>query len=48
MEGAGTIFAPLGDGVFGGITAGRETTQVRIRSHAVAGRLNAIMRGARR
>lgn len=47
MERADTIFAPLGDEVFTGITAGRETTQVCIRSQKVADRLNAIMRGVR-
>jgi hypothetical protein len=46
MENADTVFGPLGDGVFTGITSGAgETTQVCIRSQRVANRLNAIIRG---
>jgi len=44
-QNADAIIGPLGDGVFSGITGGRETTQVCIRSQAAADRLNAIMRG---
>jgi hypothetical protein len=46
MDNADTVFAPLGDGVFTGITSGGgETTQVCIRSQRVANRLNALIRG---
>lgn len=43
---ADTIIAPLGDDVFTGITAGKETAQVCIRSQKVADRLNAQIRGS--
>jgi hypothetical protein len=45
QSGADAIVGPLGDGVFTGITAGKQTTQVCIRSQAAADKLNAIMRG---
>lgn len=45
MADADTIIAPLGDDVFTGITAGRETAQLCIRSQKVADRLNAQIRG---
>jgi len=43
---ADTIIAPLGDDVFTGIAAGRETAQVCIQSQKVADRLNAKIRGS--
>lgn len=43
---ADTIIAPLGDGVFTGITAGHETMQVCVRSQRLADHLNALIRGA--
>ena len=47
MRSADTIFAPLGDAVFTGITSGTETTQVCIRSQRVANRLNDQIRTGR-
>jgi hypothetical protein len=47
MANADTVLAPLGDDVFTGITSGRETTQVCIRSQRVADRLNAQTRSGR-
>jgi hypothetical protein len=47
MRDADTIIAPLGDDVFTGITAGRTTTQVCIRSQRIADHLNSIIRGER-
>ena len=43
---ADVIVGPLGDDVFTGITAGRQTTQVCIRSQAAADKLNEIATGA--
>lgn len=45
MSNADAIVGPLGEGVFTGITAGKPTTQVCIRSQAAADKLNAIMKG---
>jgi hypothetical protein len=46
MTDADVIIAPLGNGTFTGITAGKESVQVCIRSQKVADRLNALIRGA--